>query len=450
MLTTNGQPKEEVRQQLIHLMELADNEAGQLKSRTADLLNHVEKYCAAGRSADITEELVTRLHEANQNLVIAASGAQDLQGKAEATNRRQDEFLAMLAHELRNPLAPISMATELLGRITEAHPQIPKLHTILQRQIGNLVHMVNDLVDASRVNSGKIVLQTRAVFLSDVLASAIETSTPHIKRRFQHLTVDLPTSPIAVNADLVRLAQVFSNLLINATKFTQENGNINVSVSAVDNSVTVSIRDNGIGIAKEIQPFIFDLFRQGPSSLDRAQGGLGIGLALARSIVEMHCGKISVRSDGIGHGSEFLVEVPISDHPPNQGVKLPVKERPNVSSRVLLIEDNIDANETLRHFLEIDGHMVTSAFDGESAFTLAKANPHDVIICDIGLPGMDGYALAKALRAQLPDSCPCLIAISGYGGEDNKKRAAMAGFDHYLVKPILVESLANLIHQVAL
>jgi two-component system CheB/CheR fusion protein len=405
----------------------------------------VDALREATKKKDALEDLVLQLREANQHLVIATVGAQDMQASAEAANQRQEEFLSMLAHELRNPLAPIAMAAELLGKITAVHPQLPKLHAIICRQVSHMTHLVDDLLDASRFSSGKITLQKRALLLSEIIASAVETSQPFIDKRNQQLIIDLPAGPIVVDGDLVRLAQVFSNLLINAAKFTPEYERITVSARKLGNAVTVSVKDNGMGIAPDIQPLIFDLFTQGFRSLDRSQGGLGIGLSLVRAVVEMHGGTVKVRSDGVGLGSEFIVQMPISAAlQPQDGGPEP-KAIPARSCRILLIEDNPDAIETLKELLTLEGHSVTSTFDGVTGLAMAKENVYDVIICDIGLPGMDGYEVVKQLRRHLLNPVPCIIALTGYNHRENQSRAIEAGFDHYLVKPIAIGALAKLI-----
>ncbi|HTD04729.1 hybrid sensor histidine kinase/response regulator [Undibacterium sp.] len=444
-LALQSQGVEQLRQRVVDLLTQADQETELVKTRIADLLAQVGELREVAKSKNALEDLVLKLRDANHNLIIATFGAQDMQATAEAVNHRQEEFLAMLAHELRNPLAPIMMATELMGKITSAHPQLPKLHSIIYRQANHLTHLVDDLVDASRVSSGKITLQKSTIKLAEIIESAVETSQPFIDKRNQRLVIKMLEEPIAIDGDLVRLAQVFSNLLINATKFMPEGGKIVLSVHRVANAVVVSVKDNGVGIAADIQPFIFDLFRQGPHSLDRSQGGLGIGLSLVRTIVEMHSGTVKVRSAGAGFGSEFIVMLPVS------GAALPGDARtvPSVipvrSRRILVIEDNADVNETLSDFLTLEGHVTTSAFDGISGIAMAKENAYDVIVCDIGLPGMDGYEVIKQLRLLSPKPVPCYIALTGYNYHQNRNRALEAGFDHYLVKPIAVDILVNLI-----
>lgn len=395
-------------------------------------------------SADENTALVLQLREANQNLVIATLGAQDLQAKAESVNRRQEEFLAMLAHELRNPLAPITMAAELLGRITGAHPQLPKLHGVISRQADHMGHLVDDLVDASRVRSGKITLQKSVIKLSDIIESAVETSRPFIDKRHQQLVVDLSEDAV-IDGDLVRLAQVFSNLLINAAKFTPVRECITVSTRTHARAVIVSVKDNGIGIALDTQPYIFDLFMQGPRSLDRSQGGLGIGLSLVRSILDMHGGSVKVHSAGVGQGSEFIVSLPISEAALSNDSALPKTAIATSPRKILLIEDNVDLNETLSDMLALEGHVVTSAFDGISGLAMAKENEYDVVVCDIGLPGIDGYEIVRKLRQRASSRATCFIALTGYSQSENRLHATEAGFDHYLVKPVSADMVINII-----
>ncbi|MES2072998.1 MAG: hybrid sensor histidine kinase/response regulator [Pseudomonadota bacterium] len=420
-------------------------EASQLRLKIADLLAEVESLRAATKSNDVLEGHVLQLREANQNLVLATFGAQDLQASAEAAGHRQEEFLAMLAHELRNPLAPISMAAELLGKITEVHPQLPRLHGIICRQVNQLTHLVNDLLDASRVSSGKITLQKRPMLLSELIDNAVEISQPFLDGRRQQLILDLPMEAVTIYGDPLRLAQVVSNLLINASKFTPEDQPIGLSAYLLAGAVMLSVKDTGMGIAADIQPFIFDLFRQGPHSLDRSLGGLGIGLSLVRTIVEMHGGSVEVHSAGVGAGSEFIVVLPVSAEAPPHSADRAAQKFSGRPCRILLIEDNADANDTLNEFLSLEGHTVTSTFDGVSGLAMAEENIYDVVICDIGLPGMDGYEVVKQLRLHALSPEACYIALTGYNQLENRARAIEMGFDHYLVKPIAIGALMDLI-----
>ena len=429
----------------------ADSGSGdveQLRSMIAELLKVVEALHEDRKGTHALESRVSQLREANQNLVLATFGAQDMQATAEATNLRQTQFLSMLAHELRNPLVPIAMANELLGKITAAHPQLPKLHGIIDRQVSHMVRLVDDLLDASRVSSGKITLQKHPHLISTIIESAVETSQPFIDKRSQRLIIDMPADTV-IYGDQIRLAQVFSNLLINAAKFTAEYEHITISAQKLLNAVAISIKDNGAGIAADIQPFIFDLFTQGFRSLDRSQGGLGIGLSLVRTIVEMHGGSVKVRSEGVGFGSEFIVMLPLTSAP-LPAITAPPSQAAKVRGcKILLIEDNLDANETLKLLLELAGNTMTSIFDGPAGLAMAKKEAFDVVICDIGLPGIDGYEVVRQLRRCPITPQPYCIAISGYNQAQDWTHAIEAGFDHYLVKPIAVDVLVALISSIA-
>ena len=395
---------------------------------------------------ELSSELVVRLREANQSLVIASLHAQDLQDQAEASIELQKEFLAMLAHELRNPLAPIAMAVGMLEKITPAHPQLPYIQQVIARQIGHITRLLEDLLDASRVTSGKINLRKSLLLLSDVVHSAVEISQPSLDKKRQQLIVDLPSLPVVIEGDAVRLAQVFSNLLINASKYSSEHQPITLSARMGDGgTLAVCVRDEGVGIEPEIQLLVFNLFTQAPQTLDRSEGGLGIGLSMVRALVEMHGGTVSVHSEGLGQGSEFIVLLPVSGEavPPEAVPALPSEAvRP---CRILVIEDNVDANETLSFCLKADGHTVESAFDGPTGLAMAKAGGYDIVVCDIGLPGMDGYEVLRQMRLLHMTPEPGYIAMTGYDQQNQSPRAGQPGFDHYLVKPVSIAVLQAVI-----
>lgn len=424
---------------------LAD--ASVLRQQIASLQAEVTHLRGLVSDNEARDKKIEQLREANQNLILATFGAQDLQASAEADNHAKEEFLSMLAHELRNPLAPIVMANALIGKLLAAHPMLPKLHGIIDRQSLHLKRLVEDLLDASRINSGKITLQHEPVALSEIIDSAIETSQPALASRNQTLQLDMPSEVIMLDGDAIRLAQVFSNLLINAAKFSANGSAIDILIRNQADAVKVIVRDNGDGIDAAFQPFIFDLFKQGPKTLDRAHGGLGIGLSLVRSIVDMHGGSTSVHSAGLGHGSEFTVILPTH----SGTVPSVVASAPIVAStrqgRLLLIEDNVDANDTLTSLLTLEGYCVDSALDGHGGMLMACAQPYDIIICDIGLPTMDGYEIIATLRKALAHR-PCFIALSGYNQTQDRRRALDAGFDHFLAKPASVDVLLDLIASV--
>ncbi|MGK5074180.1 hybrid sensor histidine kinase/response regulator [Janthinobacterium sp. ZB1P44] len=389
--------------------------------------------------------LIMQLREANQNLVLATFGAQDMQASAEATTLRQTEFLAMLAHELRNPLQPLAMANDLLAKKVDLDPQLAHVHGVIGRQVAHMARLIDDLLDASRGSSGKITLQLAPILLSDILAGAMEVGQTSISQRQQVLSVSLPSEPLVIEGDLVRLTQVFANLLINASKFTHEFGHIDIVVRRHDNLVEIAVNDDGAGIALDIQPFIFDLFTQGFRSLERAQGGLGIGLSLVRIITQLHGGTVDVFSAGVGFGSQFVLQLPLSSLAP-PSPDLHVEHAAHAAPRrILLIEDNADAAEMLALLLTQDGHHVDVRNDGPSGLRAALDAPYDVIVCDIGLPGMDGFQVISSARAALAAPLPCFVAASGYSQLGEFDRAGQAGFDHYLVKPINIDALSKII-----
>ena len=393
---------------------------------------------------DALEAEVERLREANEHLVLAAVNAEYQREDAEATNRRQNEFLAMLAHELRNPLSPLAMAASLLERDPGAAPQQLKLARVIGRQVDHMARLLDDLLDAARISSGKITLDVEALSLADVLRHAIETVQPRVAERGQTLDVDLPSGAVAVQGDKVRLAQVFTNLLGNASKYTGDGGCVRLAAHAGPDEIVVTIEDNGTGIAPDVLPYIFDLFTQGPRSLARSEGGLGVGLNVVRNLVGMHRGTVEAHSDGPGCGSRFSVRLPRAAGVPAAPLQAAAGRTPP-PRRILLVEDNADACATLADILAVDGHDVTCAGDGREGLARALGERWDVIVCDIGLPELDGLALMQALRAQQEGARPYAIALTGYGQPDDAARGLAAGFDRYLVKPVGASALLGVV-----
>ncbi len=397
------------------------------------------------REKEALEATVARLREANEHLVVAAINAQGSRDDAEATNRRQNEFLAMLAHELRNPLVPISMSAMLLERSSDASPQLLNFSKVIRRQVDHMARLLDDLLDAARISSGKITLSLEPMQVSNAIDQALETVLPRIRERGQHLYLNMPSEPAGTRGDRVRLTQVFTNLIGNASKYTGDGGNVYVDVTVETGEVVVSVRDNGTGIAPEVLPHIFDLFTQGPRSLARSEGGLGVGLNVVRNVVSMHGGTVRADSDGLGQGSRFVVRLPLcpltNSAPPREATAA----QPAGNCRVLLVEDNIDACETLKAFLELEAHEVTMAHDGQAGLDAMLAHDYDVIVCDIGLPGMDGLEVLARLRASSKGAQPLAIGLSGYGQAEDRSRALAAGFDHYLVKPVSPDALLALV-----
>jgi two-component system CheB/CheR fusion protein len=359
-------------------------------------------------------------------------------------DRRKDEFIAMLAHELRNPLAPISNIVQMLKVPDLDARTLTWAHVVLDRQLRNVGRMVNDLLDVSRVTHGKIQLHPERIELADIVERSVDALRPAMDAVDKQVTVELPTQPVVMYADPVRLEQVVGNLIHNAVKFTPHNGRIAVraGVSADGSEVRISIRDNGDGIAAELLPRVFDIFAQGNTSLERAQGGLGIGLALVRGLVELHGGTIDAKSDGPGTGSEFIVRLPVGELPapvPDEASAPLAKSGPQ---RVLIVDDNVDAAMALAALLRQDGHTVAVAHSGQSGLEAAHTFRPDVALLDLGMPGMNGFEVAQRLKALgRPDLL--LMAISGYSAEETRRRAREAQFDEYFVKPLDTQALAE-------
>lgn len=355
-------------------------------------------------------------------------------------DRRKDEFLAMLGHELRNPLAPIVHAVDLLDRRDARFAE--QAREIIRRQSEHLTRLVDDLLDVSRITRGTVRLERRRVTLAAVVAPAVDTWRHLIARRCQQLTVEIPEQPIWLDVDPTRFTQVIANLLHNAAKFTPEEGRITITGGEEDGSMVLRVRDTGEGMSRDVLSNAFELFVQGPPPLDRPQGGLGLGLTLVRRLVELHGGSVAAVSDGIGRGSEFSVRVPIAAPRLEAEASAPgaVAESAMLaarrSRRILVVEDNVDAREALALLLEQDGHDVRTAGDGARALAEAQRFTPDVVLLDIGLPGLDGYAVAQQLRALPQCSSALLVAVTGYGQAEDRALSRAAGFDHHLLKPV--------------
>jgi PAS domain S-box-containing protein len=362
-------------------------------------------------------------------------------------DRRKDEFLAMLAHELRNPLAPIRNAVQLMRRLGPSEPEIQWTREVIDRQVEHLVRLVDDLLDVSRITQGKITLKKEKVDLITIIGRALETSRPLIDSCKHRLTVSLPEQPLRLEGDTTRLTQVVSNLLNNAAKFTPEGGQIWLIAEAQNGQVVLRVRDTGIGIAEDLLPQVFDLFRQADRSLDRSQGGLGIGLTLVRSLLEMHGGTVEAYSDGPGRGSEFVVRLPSFAEPGQAAAASAVESdmRNSACCRVLVVDDNVDSAESIALLLELNGHDVRLAHDGPAALEIAHSFHPQVVVLDIGLPGMDGYEVARRLRGAAQMQNIILIALTGYGQSEDRQQSLAAGFNHHLVKPVDPEMLQTLI-----
>ena len=364
-------------------------------------------------------------------------------------NRSKDEFLAMLSHELRNPLAPIVNAVQLLGSQPDGDPLQERARTIIERQVTQLTRLVDDLMEVSRVSTGMVHLHLDDVAMSGIVERAVEAIRHLIDQRGHELAVSLPPQPIWLRADATRLEQVVVNLLTNAAKYTEPGGHIWLSVEQEGNDCVLRVRDTGIGIAPELLPRVFDLFTQAERSLARSQGGLGIGLALVQRLVQMHQGRVEARSV-LGQGSEFVVTLPVA---PASGAQLPstLPETPSAtrSLRVLVVDDNADTVDTLAMLMMESGHDVRKAYDGSAALAAALDYRPHIILLDIGLPGLDGYQLATRMRAQPALEDVVLVALTGYGNESARQRSLGAGFDHHLTKPADFNKLKQILAAVS-
>ena len=376
--------------------------------------------------------------------ITARKEAEEAQRMAD---RRKDEFLAMLAHELRNPLAPITGAAQLLKMVTHNDPRVLRGAEIIERQAGHMASLMDDLLDVSRVTRGLVTLAKVRVDLKSVLSDALEQARPLLEQRHHAIQLMLAPANADVLGDRARLVQVFANLLNNAARYTPEGGRVAVRMEVGGGRASVMVEDSGIGIHGELLPRIFELFVQGRRSADRAEGGLGLGLALVKSLVEGHGGQVEARSAGPGKGACFIVHLPLLDSSGmSQAVRESIKYAVNVAPMaVMIVDDNADAASVLAMLLEGAGHRVTVMHDSAAALAAARDGHYDVFLLDIGLPGMDGNELARRLRA-LPDSKDALlVGITGYGQETDRQAGLAAGFDHYLVKPVDMAQLAKLL-----
>jgi signal transduction histidine kinase/ActR/RegA family two-component response regulator len=358
-------------------------------------------------------------------------------------DRRKSEFLAMLAHELRNPLAPIRNGLELL-RIGTTKPELQaNVRAMMERQVGHMVHLINDLLDIARVSSGKVVLKVEPLDVQAVVASAVETSLPRIEAGSHTLEVDLPPETLPVEGDAVRLSQVLGNLLSNAAKYTPQGGRITVSARREGMEAVIAVSDTGIGIAAESLPDVFEMFTQVSRSIDRARGGLGIGLALVRHLMQLHGGSVSAASAGINRGSTFTVRLPLGSAGAGQAPQAPFSApaRPARPQRVLVADDNLDAADTLSALLRLDGHLVQVAHDGAQAVRMAESFRPEIAFLDIGMPRLDGYGAARAIRALPGLPGLRLVALTGWGAQEDRRRSREAGFDAHLLKPAVPEEV---------
>jgi len=388
------------------------------------------------------------LERANRNLHKEVAERTRAEQALQEADRNKDEFLAMLAHELRNPLAPILNALQLM-RMQPSAAQSLWARQVIERQLASLTRLVDDLLDVSRITRGKITLTREPVELSTLITRAVETIQPLIQERDHELTLQIPPEALRVNGDATRLTQALGNVLGNAAKYTDRGGRIELSCSRQAAELEIRVRDNGIGIPGELLPRIFDLFTQLDRRSDYSLSGLGIGLALVRRLVEMHGGSIAAHSAGAGTGSEFVIRLPLltdAELRPEDRAERPADDdEPPVSRRILLADDNADALESLATVLRLRGHEVYSAPNGAIAFETAVRHMPEVALLDIGMPLLDGYEVARRIRAEEWGKAITLVALTGWGQESDRRRSQEAGFDTHLVKPLDLEKLSALL-----
>jgi PAS domain S-box-containing protein len=386
-------------------------------------------------------------------VIVAAMEITELK-EAEAAlkraDRQKDEFLATLAHELRNPLAPIRNAVQVLHLQGSDQNDLQWAKDVIDRQSQHLTRLVDDLLDISRITADKLELRMESVKLEDVVKGAVETSGPLIKQCGHELILALPSDPVVLTADLTRLSQVLSNLLNNAAKYTEPGGTITLSAERQGGELVVSVRDNGMGIPAEMLPYVFDLFAQVDRHLDRSQGGLGIGLRLVKRLAEMHGGSIEALSAGTGKGSNFIVKLPLqSDPTPLAKANPETLDKPLTAAlRIVIVDDNKDSVESLRILLQRMGHTIRVAYDGVEGIAIVEEFRPDVVLLDIGMPKLNGYETCRRIRAQDWGKQTVLIAQTGWGQDEDRRRTDEAGFDHHLVKPVSPTALKELLAQI--
>ncbi len=412
-------------------------------------------YCSSPlRSGPLTVGLVvvfrdtTEQKKAEERLKQSEERLRQLAADLSESNRRKDEFLATLAHELRNPLAPIRNGLQIIRLARDGGTAAEEARAMMERQLGNMVRLVDDLLDVSRISRGKLELRKERVELTAVLNNAVETSLPAVEHGGHELTISVPPDPIFVDADVLRLGQVFANLLNNAAKYSERGSRILLSAKRQAGEIAVSIKDSGVGIPREMLPKIFELFTQVDRSLERSQGGLGIGLTLVKRLVEMHGGTVEARSEGHGMGSEFVVRLPLQLSAAQEvtaSTALDDPARPTRRRRLLVADDNLDSASSMATMLRVMGYEVVTANDGLQAVETAATFRPDVILMDIGMPKLNGLEACRRIREQPWGKDSVLIALTGWGQDEDKRRTEQAGFDHHLVKPVDPATLERLL-----
>jgi PAS domain S-box-containing protein len=401
---------------------------------------------------------ISPIRDADGRIIGASKIARDITERRRLdqalrdADRRKDEFLATLAHELRNPLAPIRNAVQILQAKGPPLPELSWARGVIDRQVLLMSRLLEDLLDVSRIARNKLELRNARVPLAPIIETALETSRPLIERGGHKLVVDLPPEPLILEADSMRLAQVFANLLNNAAKYTEHGGAIRLTARRLGDEVSISVRDNGIGISPEMLPLLFEIFTQATPALDRSQGGLGVGLSLVKGLVELHRGRVEAHSDGPGHGSEFIVRLPLAaseSRSVGHSTSRNGKPRPTTGRRILVVDDNRDGADSLAMLLEAQGHDVTVAYDGKHAIQSAEVLRPDLTLLDIGMPGLDGHETCRRIREQPWGQDLVLIALTGFGQEEDRRRTLESGFDHHLVKPLHPDDLERILSLLA-
>jgi len=406
-----------------------------------------ELYRKTRESERLNRELEQRVAERTAELEASNARQTELAEQLRHADRRKDEFLALLAHELRNPLAPVRNAVTIMRLKNSDDPELTWCRDVIERQANQLTRLVDDLLDVSRITRGKITLRIETLDLVTVIDAAVETSRPLIDAHKHDLVVTLPKNRVRIEGDLTRLTQVVANLLNNAAKYQNERGRIELDAVCERGEAVISVTDHGVGIAPEMLSQVFELFSQGERAPDRAQGGLGIGLSLVKNLVEMHGGSVGAVSAGLGKGSKFMVRLPTVSSEPAALTSLPPDSAMVPAPhplRVLVVDDSPDAAESLAKLLRLAGHEVLVAHDGQRALELAAADRPTVMLLDIGLPGMDGYEVCRRMRQQgFADAR--IIAVTGYGQDRDRQRSREAGFDSHAIKPVDPSELMKLV-----
>jgi signal transduction histidine kinase len=414
------------------------------KSRALEQANEALQRQMAQR--EVIEEALRRVNQELEERVTERTAA------LRAADQRKDEFLAALAHELRNPLAALQGAAEVIRLTAPPGPELKSSQGVITRQLRQMARLVDDLLDVSRITRGRLVLRKSRVELSGIVDDALEISRPILELHGHTLSLDIPTTPVHLDADPERLSQVIANLLDNAAKYTDPRGRIHLAVSVVDPNIEISVEDNGVGIDPEVLPTIFDLFVQAEQSGEHTRGGLGIGLTLVRRLVELHGGTVEAASAGLGKGSRFTVRLPLRESRAAELTPPTVEEQAATadgSLRVLIVEDNRDAADMIRMIVSAWGHTVETAADGLAAIEVAERFRPQAVLLDIGLPKLDGHGVARRLRAQLWSRETLIVAITGRGQEGDRQRSEEVGIDRHLLKPVDLNLLRSLLAEVS-